>query len=243
MLTLRRNRSRVGRNQRAGASVTSIAPLCLVALCLAAGSAEAQLPPEERLPDGTEPLIEARLLDEADAPVDAENTADFEIGSEEIDVLTESEAHRYHLYLRPFAGVGWTDSFGDSRTGLGLHAGGRILFSAPLSSKIGAKFGVEATYLELDIRDENTIPERYVLVGFVLEMTLFQNFLMTTGTVGYVGLGDTEGNHFGIVTDVGWEPTWDSRAVPYVTLRSEFVFDDNVYSVLSLSVGFSIGLI
>ena len=161
----------------------------------------------------------------------------------EAQLLSESEANEYHLYVRPLAGIGWTDSFGDSRNGLGLHAGGRILFSTPLSPRIGAKFGVEATYLELDIRDENTIPERYVLVGVVLEMTLFENLLMTTGTVGYIGLGNTEGNPFGIVTDVGWEPARDSRVVPYVTVRSEFILDDNVYSVLSLSVGFTIGVI
>ena len=112
-----------------------------------------------------------------------------------------------------------------------------------MSPKIGAKLGVEATYLELDIQGETTIPERYVLVGVVLEMTLFQNLLMTTGTVGYIGLGDTQGNPFGIMADVGWEPAWSSRVVPYVTLRSDFIFDDNVYSVLSLSVGFTIGVI
>ena len=161
----------------------------------------------------------------------------------EAQTLTASEANEYRLYVRPLAGVGWTDSFGDGRNAVGLHAGGRVLFSTPLSPKIGAKLGVEATYLELDIQGENTIPERYVLVGVVLEMTLFQNLLMTTGTVGYIGLGDNEGNPFGIMADVGWEPAWSSRVVPYVTLRSDFIFDDNVYSVLSLSVGFTIGVI
>ena len=178
----------------------------------------------------------------AASPVDAQLPAEEQL-PDRIEPPVEAQRPEYHLYVRPLAGVGWTYGVGDSRNGLGLHAGGRILFSTPLSHKIGAKLGVEATYLELDVRDETTISERYVLVGIVLEMTLFQNLLMTTGTVGYIGLGDTEGNPFGIVTDVGWEPAWDSRVVPYVTLRSEFLFGENVYSVLSLSVGSTIGVI
>ena len=111
--------------------------------------------------------------------------------------------------------------------------GGRILFQAGEFQR----FGLEATYLDLDISSGDAFHERYVVLGVVLEMTLFDNFLLGIGTVGYVGLGDTDGKPFGIVTNLGWEPAWKTTVLPFVTLRTEWVFDDVVFSVLSLSVG------
>jgi len=154
------------------------------------------------------------------------------------DLATENRV----LEIRPHAGVGWASGYGRSGNGLAIHAGGRLLFPAPLSPKVGARFGLEATYLELDVLKRNALPGRYAAVGIVLEMTLFRNFMLGIGTLGYVGVGDTMGNPFGAVTNLGWEPTWRSRAVPYVTLRTEWVFDDVVYNVLSLSAGVTFGM-
>ena len=154
----------------------------------------------------------------------------------------ESEPAHRALTLRPHVGIGWADGYGESTDGLAIHAGGRVLFPAPLSPKVGARFGLEATYVELDVRSENELPERYVAVGIVLEMTLFRNFLMGIGSVGYVGLGSTDRNPFGIVTNLGWEPARSSRVVPFITFRSEWVFDQVVFNILSLSAGFTLGI-
>ena len=92
-------------------------------------------------------------------------------------------------------------------------------------------------FRSLDISASDAFRERYVVLGIVLEMTLFDNLLLGIGTVGYVGLGNTDGKPFGIVTNLGWEPAWKSMVLPFITVRSEWVFDDVVFSVLSLSVG------
>ena len=146
------------------------------------------------------------------------------------------------LCLRPHVGVGWARGDKDSGNGLALHAGGRVLFPAPLSDKVRATFGLEATYVDLDISESNALPERYAAVGIVLEMTLFENFNLGIGTLGYIGVGSTDRNPFGLVTNLGWEPTWSSRVLPFISLRTEWIFDQVVFNVLSLSVGINFGI-
>ena len=146
------------------------------------------------------------------------------------------------LFLRPHAGVGWASAYNRSGNALALHAGGRLLFPSPLSPKVDAKFGLEATYLQLDITGRDIFSERYAAVGVVLEMTVVRGFNLGIGTLGYIGVGGTDRNPFGIVTNLGWEPLWDSRVRPYVTMRSEWIFDRATYSILSLSVGATFGI-
>jgi hypothetical protein len=117
-----------------------------------------------------------------------------------------------------------------------------VLFPAPLSPKVDASFGLEATYLQLDITGNEVFSERYAAVGVVLEMTVLQGFNLGIGTLGYVGVGGTDRNPFGVVTNLGWEPTWDSRVRPYITMRSEWIFDGANYNVLSLSAGITFGI-
>ncbi len=62
------------------------------------------------------------------------------------------------------------------------------------------------------------------------------------GTLGYIGVGSTDRNPFGLVTNLGWQPEWDSRALPFITLRTEWIFDQVVFNVLSLSVGVAFGI-
>lgn len=144
------------------------------------------------------------------------------------------------VLFRPHAGVGWASSYGGSGDALAIHAGGRLLFPAAISPEVKATFGIETTYLQLDVTGQDTFTDRFVATGIVLEMTLFDGFNMGIGTLGYVGVGDTDRNPFGLVTHLGWEPTWDSRVRPYVTMRSEWIFDRTTYSVLSLSTGLTL---
>ena len=145
-------------------------------------------------------------------------------------------------FLRPHAGVGWASAYNRSGNALALHAGGRLLFPAPIAPNIDASFGLEATYLELDITGNDVFSERYAVVGIVLEMTVLGGFNLGIGTLGYIGVGGAERNPFGVVTNLGWEPSWDSRVRPYITLRSEWIFDAATYSVVSLSAGINFGI-
>ena len=171
----------------------------------------------------------------------AEASAQGQLASKE-ETGAEANSKRRILFLRPHVGVGWARGDKDSGNGLALHAGGRVLFPAPLSDKVSATFGLEATYVDLDIRERNALPERYAAVGIVLEMTLFENFNLGIGTLGYIGVGSTGRNPFGLVTNLGWDPTWSSRMLPFISLRTEWIFDQVVFNVLSLSVGINFGI-
>lgn len=171
----------------------------------------------------------------------AEATAEEELAPRK-EERAEADSKGRILFLRPHVGVGWARGDKNSGNGLALHAGGRVLFNTPLSPKVGARFGLEATYLDLDISKSDALPERYVAVGIVLEMTLFESFNLGIGTLGYVGVGGTGRNPFGLVTNLGWEPAWDSHVLPFITLRTEWVFDQVVFNVLSLSVGVTFGI-
>ena len=152
------------------------------------------------------------------------------------------EQPQRYLFIRPHAGVGWASAYNRSGNALALHAGGRVLFPSPLSPKVDAKFGLEATYLQLDITGDEIFSERYAAVGVVLEMTVVRGFNLGVGTLGYIGVRGTDRNPFGIVTNLGWEPLWDSRVRPYITMRSEWIFDRATYNVLSLSAGVTFGI-
>ncbi|MEM7136011.1 MAG: hypothetical protein AAF500_05490 [Myxococcota bacterium] len=162
----------------------------------------------------------------------------------EVEIVEERDAFEplpeRNFFIRAHSGVGF--AHGKDANGLAYHVGGRVLFPANLSPKLAAAFGIEATYLELDVRDKNALADRYAVVGVVLEMTVFRHLNLGIGTVGYIGLGDTEGNPFGLVTNIGWEPQWDSHVLPYITLRSDYVFAGEVQSVVSLSAGITFGI-
>lgn len=162
--------------------------------------------------------------------------------TEHTEVASESDPKRRILFIRPHAGVGWASAYNRSGNALALHAGGRVLFPAPISPKVGATFGLEATYLQLDITGSDIFSERYAAVGVVLELTVLKGFNLGIGTLGYIGVGGTDRNPFGVVTNLGWEPMWDSRVRPYITMRTEWIFDRATYNVLSLSVGANFGI-
>jgi len=111
-----------------------------------------------------------------------------------------------------------------------------------LSAGATQRFGVEVSYLDLDVSGRRAFQERYVAPGLVLEMTLFRHFLLGIGTIGYVGVAGTRGNPFGVVTNLGWEPLWDRIVLPFVTLRTEWIFERRVFNVTSLSLGITFRL-
>lgn len=161
---------------------------------------------------------------------------------EAAEPATETDGVPRILLLRPHVGVGWASAYNRSGNALALHAGGRLLFPVSLSPKIDATFGLEATYLQLDITGKDIFTERYAAVGVVLEMTVVKGFNLGFGTLGYIGVGGTNRNPFGVVTNLGWEPMWDSRVRPYITMRTEWIFDQATYNVLSLSAGITFGI-
>lgn len=179
--------------------------------------------------------VSAEWTDEPQVPDAATHTVAAE-------ATTDSENARRILFLRPHAGVGWASGYNRSGNALALHAGGRLLFPAPLSPKVAATFGLEATYLQLDITGRDIFSERYAVVGVVLEMTVVKGFNLGIGTLGYIGIGANDRNPFGVVTNLGWEPMWDSRVRPYITLRTEWIFDQATYNVMSLSAGITFGI-
>ena len=154
----------------------------------------------------------------------------------------DDEGESRVLFIRPHAGIGWASAYNRSGDALALHAGGRVLFPAPLSPKVATTFGLEATYLQLDITGGDAFTERYAAVGVVLEMTVVKGFNLGIGTLGYIGVGGSDRNPFGVVTNLGWEPTWQSRVRPYITLRTEWIFDQATYNVMSLSAGITFGI-
>lgn len=60
---------------------------------------------------------------------------------------------------------------------------------------------------------------------------------MGIGTIGYVGIGDNTDNPFGIVTNLGWEPEDMGMITPFVSFRSELIFDDSTVHMNTLSAG------
>jgi hypothetical protein len=158
------------------------------------------------------------------------------------DGPVDDEGEGRVLFIRPHAGIGWASAYNRSGNALALHAGGRVLFPAPLSPTVAATFGLEATYLQLDITGGDVFTERYAAVGVVLELTVVKGFNLGIGTLGYIGVGGSDRNPFGVVTNLGWEPTWQSCVRPYITLRTEWIFDQATYNVMSLSAGITFGI-
>ena len=187
-------------------------------------------------------LLACLLLLEAGQASAEESDARAAAGAEAGSSSEENAASRRVLFLRPHAGVGWASAYNRSGSALALHAGGRLLFPSPLSPKVDAKFGLEASFVQLDITGREIFSERYSAVGVVLEMTVVRGFNLGIGTLGYIGVGGTDRNPFGVVTNLGWEPVWTTRVRPYLTMRTEWIFDRATYSVLSLSAGITFGI-
>lgn len=133
------------------------------------------------------------------------------------------------LKFRPHLGIGniyFPGSGGDETIS---HFGGRVLLSAG-----GIRwYGLEMT------RFLSQSGESFVSSGVILEQRLFRWFNMSIGTIGYFSYGQSRENPIGITTNLGWEPSTNAIAHPFVTYKGDFIFVIGKTTVHSLSVGLS----
>jgi intein/homing endonuclease len=130
--------------------------------------------------------------------------------------------------FRPNIGVGYTTSYGKGIYGFGYHIGGRFL----LEANSNQKYGVEITYITA-VASKN---RDYVAIGIILEQRKFNWFNMSIGTIGYINLQENT-NPFGIVTNLGWELKTIGGLKPFITYRAEWIFDEVLLGINSISVG------
>ncbi len=78
---------------------------------------------------------------------------------------------------------------------------------------------------------------KYLAVGIMLEQTLPKDFVITIGTLGYIGLGNNKNNPFGLNTEFGWEPGLGNTMQGFVALRVETIYDTSTISRYSASAG------
>lgn len=132
------------------------------------------------------------------------------------------------LSIRPHFGVGTDDS---------KHFGGRIL----LKSGKKQAYGLEFTRFEIEDESNSTEKIKFNTIGIVLEQKLFGWFNMSIGTVGYFDYGPDEQNVVGLVSNLGWEPSYTGWFKPFVTFRNDLIFDtDETKSISSISLGMKI---
>lgn len=136
----------------------------------------------------------------------------------------------------PFSGIGYTSSDNPWGDGIGTHVGVRYLLSANAKQS----YGVEVSYLDLYALDDGGPDVRYTAIGIVIEQTLWDWFLMSVGTVGYIGIGDNDDNPFGVRTNLGWVSNNASKVNPFIVYRTDLIFDDPSVSMNSLSAGIKI---
>ena len=140
-----------------------------------------------------------------------------------------------NFLIRPHIGVGQTSVSGDGEDGTSFHVGSRFLLSAGTGTN--RSYGLEVTYIDAYASEDEQPETQYLGVGFVLEQKPFESFNMGIGTIGYVGIGDNTNNPFGIVTNLGWEPELKGMITPFISFRSELIFDDSTIHMNTLSVG------
>jgi hypothetical protein len=142
------------------------------------------------------------------------------------------------ILLRPFAGAGYSQTAGSDGTGAGVHAGARLL----LQANANQSYGIEVSFIDAYRIAGSAEDIKFIPVGLVLEQKLFGWFIMGIGTIGYVGIGSNKSNPFGLVTNLGWEPEWDSKWSPFITYRAEFIFDEQIRQHSSISSGITFAL-
>ncbi len=135
--------------------------------------------------------------------------------------------------VRPHFGVGYTSASSDGASGTSVHVGSRFL----LGTGGNKYYGLEVTYIDAYAFDDDKPDTEYLAVGIVLEQKLVKAFNMSIGTIGYIGIGENTNNPFGIVTNLGWEPEYKGRITPFITFRSDLIFDDSTLNMNTISAG------
>ena len=150
----------------------------------------------------------------------------------EIEQSASYAPNPYGFFFRPHVSVGFASQYCGGGKGLTYSAGGRILMAAGTFRRSG----IDVTYRRIEFDS----PEEYLRIGIVLEQVLWKYFHMTIGTVGFVHLGESGDNPFGICSGLGYERHFDrlSFAVAY---ESELIFDRKLTNTGSLQLILGLG--
>ncbi len=143
-----------------------------------------------------------------------------------------------NLDIRPDIGYGYAVSK-DHQRGMGYHAGVRILSSVrSLSTETPVKrYGIAISSVSPFESKDSLNGQKYIAVGIILEQTLPGQFVITIGTLGYLGMDQNKNNPFGLLTEIGWEPVLGKNEHGFIALRAETIFDTSTISRYSMSVG------
>ena len=143
-----------------------------------------------------------------------------------------------NVEVRPDIGYGYAVSK-DHERGMGYHAGVRILsdvrsLSTPTPVK---RYGISITEVSPFESKAGLRDRKYLALGIMLEQTLASDFVITIGTLGYIGQDQNRNNPFGLLAEFGWEPKLGKNTQGFVALRAESIYDTSTISRYALSVG------
>jgi len=135
------------------------------------------------------------------------------------------------LIVRPQAGYGYFNSSVSNNNGRIDHVGTRILL------KVGEirRYGLEISRLNMEEGRD------FTSLGIVLEQRLWGWFNMSVGTVGYFDYGVGSENPVGLMTNLGWEPSWNNPIQPFITYRNDTIFSSKMDTLHALSIGLTFG--
>jgi hypothetical protein len=160
-------------------------------------------------------------------------------------VLSQNSKPNDRWFIQPQVFTGYT--IGKYKSGFGYGIGIRCLYDFEKRFLGGPLFlGLETSFLsslgfehsenELDYSRRNNL-----IVSAVLEQNykwFKYGFHIGTGIGYYFGIQDLNKNSIGMVTNIGWFPVYEGKAVtPYITYRNDWVFDRNKTNMQSISIG------
>jgi hypothetical protein len=143
-----------------------------------------------------------------------------------------------NVEIRPDIGYGYAVSK-DHERGMGYHAGVRILtdvrnLSSPEPQK---RAGISITEVSPFESKTGLRHKKYLALGIMLEQMLASDFVITIGTIGYIGQDQNKNNPFGLLAEFGWEPKLGKNTQGFVALRAESIYDTSTISRYALSAG------
>jgi hypothetical protein len=148
-----------------------------------------------------------------------------------------------NLDIRPDIGYGYAVSK-DHERGMGYHAGFRILSNVrSLSTATPDKrWGIEIAAVSPFESKASLSHEKYIAVGLMVEQTLSDQFVVTVGTLGYIGIDQNKNKPFGLLTEIGWEPKFRDNSHLFAAVRYETIYDTSTITRYSLSLGMKFNL-
>ncbi len=143
-----------------------------------------------------------------------------------------------NVEIRPDIGYGYAVSK-DHEWGMGYHAGLRILTDVRnLSSpELQKRAGISITEISPFESKVGLRHKKYLALGIMLEQTLSSDFVITIGTIGYIGQDQNKNNPFGLLTELGWEPKLGKNVQGFLAVRVESIYDTSIISRYALSAG------